>query len=180
MPVATWLSHGPGISVSWDRCGLIFMSYFPMRWLVLFWHEDWGKRGFLSIPLMVTKGCRKWLLKCTLRIAISALRNLGTNYYFSSTSVCQLLLGFERWIMLTRGMGARGGIPGRAETLAKESGRRHCVEKRGECRRGRDEASKGAGWRAQLPFRPVPGSGCLLLNPWFSYIIVCEKSSRLG
>lgn len=124
--------------------------------------------------------CRKWLLKCTLRIAISALRSLGTNYYFSSTSVCQLLLGFERWIMLTREMGDRGGIPGRAETLAKESGRRCCVEKRGECQRGRDETSKGAGWRAQMPFRPVPGSGCLLLNPWFSNIIVFEKSSRLG
>lgn len=39
---------------------------------------------------------------------MSTLRNLGANNYFSPTSVYQLLLGFERWIILTRGPSQAG------------------------------------------------------------------------
>lgn len=65
---------------------------------------------------------RKWLLKCTLRIAVGTLRNLGTNYYFSSTSISQLLLGFERWIMLTRDMGTRGASQAGQRCLRRSLG----------------------------------------------------------
>ena len=103
---------------------------------------------------------------------MSTLRNLG------KPSVYQLLLEIERWIMLTKEMGIRGGIPGRAEKLAKESGRWRSVEETEECLKW-DEASKWANWRAQMTFHSVPRNGCLLLNPWFSSLSALEKLSQL-
>lgn len=106
---------------------------------------------------------------------MSTLRNLGTNNYFSSTSVCQLLLGFERWIVFTKKMGAGGASQARERQT--NSRKQLCVY-RGEANGEWEEMRPQSGQTDSgvwVTFHPVRGSEGHLLNQWFSNISTLKK-----
>lgn len=92
---------------------------------------------------------------------MGSLRNLGTNNYLPSTAVRQLLLGFEKRLLFTREVGARG---------ASQAGQRHTQRNPGNgpvCVEGRSVEQGEARLQSAQAEEWERGH---LLNQWFPNI----------